>query len=1641
MVMCCYALSIVVVPSAAAGTTVSQTFTYSSSTQTFTVPANVAQLTLTITGGEGGRGGTDASGRPPLGGYQGVVSGTISVAPGQTLTIGVGQAGQEPGNPACIAGVSSGTPGTNGSAGGTNPLGGFGGGIGGSPGQSGCSGEGGGGGAASVVEIGTAGSPASVATLVAGGSGGSGGSGQFTPTLGQISLPTYQARSDATSTNGQAGIDVYAACSVPGSTSCDGGGGAGGGGGAQGGSQGLVEFGSGTSDEWFGLGGYPGENSVGGLSGLSASYSFYADDESNGSVTVSYSTGVPGAPSGVGGAPGNSSASIYWTAPAVAGLTSVSDYLVQYSSNGGSTWSSPIDTASTTTSATVTGLTNGTGYIFQVAAVNSIGQGLWSASSGTVTPSGPPDAPVITSITPSDGSLSVAFSAANSSQPITDYDYSLDGGTTWVSTGDTASPIVIAGLTNGTSYSVELRGVNGDGGGAASAPSSGTPSALPGAPTITAITSTTATSLTVSVIAGYNGGSALTNYQYSTDGGATWQLRTDGGTTSSSILITALSTNGTTPLSSGVTYPVEIRALNISGNGPGSAFAAGVTLAVADAPSITLTPLDSSIQVAYSPYTVANDGGSPLSGVDYSLDGGTTWVSAGTLANPFTISGLTNGTLYNVLLRADNAIGSSVASTSASATPRTVPNAPTQISVVAGSSSLQATWVAPVNNGGATVSGYTASVFAALTDGSAISTCTSATLTCTLSGLTNGTTYYISVIATNVAGNSTPSSPRVAAIPLAAPGAPTLTGVTAGDSYLSISFTAGSAGNDPITSYQYTLDGGTTWLNASGTTSPIVISSLVDGTNYTVSLRALSAAGAGATSTNSETGVPYAAPDPTANATTTYTASSGAVTVSWVAPNNNGSAIASYVVTAFSSLNAGSPISTCTTSTLSCQLTGLTNGTIYYISIQSENVNSEFSLRSSPRIPVVSGSASTTTLASLPTSSNFATSVTLTATVTTGATGTVSFEDGGVTITGCGAQTVNASHQATCTTTALPTGLNTLLAAYSGNSTFASSTSSSMNFTVSVASQSALTLTSTSTTFALSPANTLSLTTSGGTTGGVVTYVVSPTGNGAGCTISGSTLTYTSVGSCSVTATMAGNTNYAGVHSLATTISVAQSSSSTTLASAPTSSNFGTSVTLTATVTTGATGTVNFEVGGVSISGCSSRTLNGSFQATCTTTALPGGSNSLRALYSGDANYATSTSSTTTLVVGAANQSALTITSTSTNYVPSPSNTTTLVTSGGSSLGAVSYVVSPTGNTAGCSVVGATLTYTSVGSCSLTATMAGNSNYNSVSSSATSFGVGLATSITTLLSSPTSSVHGASVTLTATVTSSATGTVNFEIGGVSIAGCWAVALSGSSQAACTTSALPTGLDVLSANYSGDSTYASSSSVPLSFGVGVVVKSTTPPPVVVPPTNSGPSDVLVVSTATALNLSWTAPDPSGGVVVSYTVTVTSGTTTESCTTTTTNCTIKGLSVHTSYSVTVVANYSSHASAPTLTNARTAAGPAPKWSTIEPFGSNSSAARAVITRIVDHLAHVVVQLEATRVTLTGYTDNQGTQGANRILGHSRSLEVAKLLKADLARLGDHGVRILSLGKGAVDFVSSNATSSGRARNRRVVAEILS
>ena len=69
--------------------------------------------------------------------------------------------------------------------------------------------------------------------------------------------------------------------------------------------------------------------------------------------------------------------------------------------------------------------------------------------------------------------------------------------------------------------------------------------------------------------AGADGGTALTNYQYSTDGGSTWRTRATG-TTASPLVITTISGVANTQLTNGTTYQVQIRAVNTVGEGAGS---------------------------------------------------------------------------------------------------------------------------------------------------------------------------------------------------------------------------------------------------------------------------------------------------------------------------------------------------------------------------------------------------------------------------------------------------------------------------------------------------------------------------------------------------------------------------------------------------------------------------------------------------------------------------------------------------------------------------------------------------------------------------------------------------------------------------------------------------------------------------------------------------------------------------------------------------------------------------------------------------------------------------------------------------------------------------------------------------------------
>src|SRR6202030_231218 len=159
-----------------------------------------------------------------------------------------------------------------------------------------------------------------------------------------------------------------------------------------------------------------------------------------------------------------------------------------------------------------------------------------------------------------------------------------------------------------------------------------------------------------------------------------------------------------------------------------------------------------------------------------------------------------------------------------------------------------------------------------------------------------------------------------------------------------------------------------------------------------------------------------------------------------------------------------------------------------------------------------------------------------------------------------------------------------------------------------------------------------------GTPTGTVNFLEGSTTLASGVSLNGSdqatfTTSSLTVGSHTITANYSGDTNFStstGSDSAAPQV-VNQASTTTTLDSLPNPSVTGQTVTFTATVapvSPGAgtpTGTVNFLEGATTLA--SSVTLNGSDQATFTTSSLTVGSHTITGNYSGDTSFMASTGS------------------------------------------------------------------------------------------------------------------------------------------------------------------------------------------------------------------------------------------------------------------------------------------------------------------------------------------------------------------------------------------------------------------------------
>jgi len=111
-----------------------------------------------------------------------------------------------------------------------------------------------------------------------------------------------------------------------------------------------------------------------------------------------------------------------------------------------------------------------------------------------------PIAPTISSVTPANGSLTVAFTpGTDGGSAITNYKYSVDG-TNYVALNPatTTSPFTISDLTNGTTYSVTIKAVNAIGDSPASNAVTGSPTA-PTTSTVAPTTTTPTTAVTTTI--------------------------------------------------------------------------------------------------------------------------------------------------------------------------------------------------------------------------------------------------------------------------------------------------------------------------------------------------------------------------------------------------------------------------------------------------------------------------------------------------------------------------------------------------------------------------------------------------------------------------------------------------------------------------------------------------------------------------------------------------------------------------------------------------------------------------------------------------------------------------------------------------------------------------------------------------------------------------------------------------------------------------------------------------------------------------------------------------------------------------------------------------------------------------------------
>ena len=260
------------------------------------------------------------------------------------------------------------------------------------------------------------------------------------------------------------------------------------------------------------------------------------------------------------------------------------------------------------------------------------------------------------------------------------------------------------------------------------------------------------------------------------------------------------------------------------------------------ATNVTALPGDRQALVRWTPPSDVN--GSAVSGyrITARSASGSQSISLGLLGGdsgsfPYPLPA--NGTTYTFTVQALNGAGTGPESDpSPPVTTAPVPGAPTTVVATAADGEATVGFAPPASSGGAPIASYTATA----SPGGRTATGTGSPLVVT--GLTNGASYTFTVAATNLFGDSFPSAPSAAVVPLGPPGPPTALVATAGDGRATVAFAPpASDGGSALVYYTATASPG--GRSASGTTTAITVGGLENGTGYTFTVTATNGAGTG----------------------------------------------------------------------------------------------------------------------------------------------------------------------------------------------------------------------------------------------------------------------------------------------------------------------------------------------------------------------------------------------------------------------------------------------------------------------------------------------------------------------------------------------------------------------------------------------------------------------------------------------------------------------------------------------------------------------------------------------------------------------------------------------------------------------------